>query len=56
LVIVETYAAELRLTEQSDIALYGRVFDRMANNAVHGDEARRLISHVARTLPPPADL
>ncbi len=55
LVIVETYATELRLTEQSDIALYGRVFDRMAKNAVHGDEARRQISHVARTLPPPAD-
>jgi transcriptional regulator with XRE-family HTH domain len=55
LVIVETYAAELRLTDQGEIALYGRVFDRMANNAVHGDEARRLISHIARTLPPPAD-
>jgi transcriptional regulator with XRE-family HTH domain len=55
LVLVETFAAELRLTQPGEIDLYVRVFDQMAKAAVYGDQARRLISHIARTLPPPAD-
>jgi transcriptional regulator with XRE-family HTH domain len=53
LVLVETFAAELRLTQPDEIALYGRVFDQMAAAAVYGAEARRVIAHVARTLDPP---
>ncbi len=55
LVIVETYAAELRLTDPGDLVVYGRIFEQMTQVAVYGDQARRLISHVARTLPPSAD-
>ena len=55
LVTVETFSAELRLTQPGEIELYKRVFDQMAEAALYGDQARRLISHVARTLPPPAD-
>ena len=55
LVLVEAYAAELRLSEPAEIALHERIFEQMAEAAVYGDQARRLISHVARTLPPPAD-
>ena len=55
LVLVEAYAAELRLSEPAEIALHERIFEQMAGAAVYGDQARRLISHVARTLPPPAD-
>lgn len=50
LVLVETYAAELRLTQPGEIELYSRVFDQMAKAAVYGDQARRVISHVTRSL------
>jgi transcriptional regulator with XRE-family HTH domain len=53
LVIVETYAGELRLTDPGDIAVYERIFDQMASVSDYGDLARRLLSHVTRTLPPP---
>lgn len=53
LVQIETSAAELRLTQPDEIALYGRVFDQMAAAAVYGAEARRVIAQVARTLAPP---
>lgn len=52
LVLVETYAAELRLTQPGEIELYTRVFDQMAEAAVYGDQARRVISHVAQALAP----
>jgi hypothetical protein len=55
LVLVETFGAELRLTQPGEIELYQRVFDEMADAAIYGDQARRLISYIARTLPPPAD-
>lgn len=50
LVQVETHAAELRITHPADISTYIRVFDQMAEAAVYGDQARRLISHIARAL------
>ena len=53
LVLVEAYSAELPLSEPAEIALHERIFEQMAGAAVYGDQARRLISHVARTLPPP---
>lgn len=52
LITVETFAAELQLTQPSDIELYTKVFNQMAQSAVYDDPARRLISHIARTLPP----
>jgi transcriptional regulator with XRE-family HTH domain len=52
LVLVETFAAELRLTQPGEISLYTKIFDEMAQMAVYGDQARRLISQVADTLPP----
>lgn len=55
LVLVETFAADLRLTQPTEIALYERIFDQMAAAAVYGAEARRVIAHVARTLAPPTD-
>jgi transcriptional regulator with XRE-family HTH domain len=55
LVLVETYAAELRLTERAEVSLHERIFSQMAKSAIYGDQARRLISHIARTLVPPAE-
>jgi transcriptional regulator with XRE-family HTH domain len=55
LVLVETFDAELRLTQPDEIALYGLVFDQMVEAAVYGQQARNVISHVARTLPPSPD-
>jgi transcriptional regulator with XRE-family HTH domain len=55
MIIIETFAAELRLTQPGEIDLYSRVFELMTKAAVYGDQARRLISYIARTLPPPAD-
>lgn len=52
LVLVETYAAELRLTESAEVSLHERIFGQMADIAVYGDQARRLISHIVHTFPP----
>lgn len=51
LVLAEAYAAELRLSEPSEVALHERIFAQMASAAMYGDPARRLISQVASTLP-----
>lgn len=50
LVTVETFAAELRLTHPSEIELYNRTFDRMAQNALYDDQARHIILHTNQTL------
>ncbi|QIS21431.1 Scr1 family TA system antitoxin-like transcriptional regulator [Nocardia terpenica] len=43
LVLVESVSAELRITQPREIALYGRAFDVLANQAVTGETARELI-------------
>ncbi len=44
LVIVETIAAELRLTRPDEVEVYTRVFDELATIAAYGAEARSLIT------------
>lgn len=46
LVLVETIAAELSLTQPHEIALYGKAFDALAETAVYGREARAAITRV----------
>ncbi len=46
LVIVETIAAELRLTRPDEIQTYARIFDQLASIAVYGSAARALITRV----------
>jgi transcriptional regulator with XRE-family HTH domain len=46
LVIVETLAAELRLTRPDEVATYARVFDQLAAIAVYGAAARAVITQV----------
>lgn len=46
-ILVETFAAELRLSQPDEIDLYAQVFDQMAAAAVYGNEARQLISRIA---------
>jgi transcriptional regulator with XRE-family HTH domain len=48
-VIYETYAAEVTV-DAEEAAVYGPVFDRLAAEAVTGDEARRLIADAAAAL------
>ncbi|MBI1758255.1 MAG: helix-turn-helix domain-containing protein [Actinobacteria bacterium] len=45
-VIVETLAAELRLTRPDEVATYARVFDQLAAIAVYGPAARALVTRV----------
>jgi transcriptional regulator with XRE-family HTH domain len=49
---VETFAAELILTQPQEIAVYARVFDWMARAAVYGAEARALVNRVLREVSP----
>jgi len=55
LVLVETFGAELRLTQPGEIELYSQIFGQLDDAAVYGDQARRLITHVSRSLPAPTD-
>jgi transcriptional regulator with XRE-family HTH domain len=45
-VIVETVAAELRLTRPEEVATYAKVFDQLAAIAAYGSAARGLINRV----------
>jgi transcriptional regulator with XRE-family HTH domain len=47
---VETVSASLTITQPRDIALYSRVFELLQRSAVHGREARQLISRALRDL------
>ncbi|MCF6473265.1 helix-turn-helix domain-containing protein [Nonomuraea sp. MG754425] len=49
-VLVETIAAELTLTQPQEIALYGKAFNWLAGSALYGMEARRLITGAADDL------
>ncbi|WP_067892846.1 helix-turn-helix domain-containing protein [Nocardia vaccinii] len=43
-VLVETITAESAVTQPREIALYEKVFNRLAEHAVHGDAARTLLT------------
>ncbi|WP_433524878.1 DUF5753 domain-containing protein [Nocardia pseudovaccinii] len=43
-VLVETITAESAVTQPREIALYEKVFNRLAEQAVHGDVARALLA------------
>ena len=46
LVIVETLAAELRLTRPDEVQMYARVFNQLAAIASYGADARKVITNV----------
>ncbi|MFC5183470.1 helix-turn-helix domain-containing protein [Actinomadura harenae] len=50
LVLVDTAAAELAITQPREIAVYVQEFDWLASSAVYGTAARELISSAIRTL------
>jgi transcriptional regulator with XRE-family HTH domain len=47
---VETVSESLNITQPRDIALYARVFELLQRSAVHGREARQVISRALRDL------
>jgi len=53
-VIVETLAAEIRLTQPGEIDAYAKVFDDLAALAVYGSAARALITRVLVAREPDA--
>ncbi|MFI2352000.1 helix-turn-helix domain-containing protein [Streptomyces sp. NPDC019443] len=52
IVMVETFAAEMRLTQPEELALYRAVFDRLATMARYDADARQLL-HAAMDAPAP---
>lgn len=50
LVRVETISTELRLDDPADVALYGRVWDRLNGAAVYGTDAHRVLTRARRVL------
>ncbi|MET4924033.1 helix-turn-helix transcriptional regulator [Streptomyces sp. PSRA5] len=50
LVRVETISTELRLDDPVDVALYGRVWDRLNNAAAYGPDAHRVLARARRLL------
>ncbi|WP_171064315.1 hypothetical protein [Actinomadura soli] len=50
LVLVDTAAAELTITQPREIAVYVQEFEVLAGSAVYGQAARELISNAIRTL------
>lgn len=50
---VETVSESLNIVQSRDIAIYARVFELLARSAVHGREARQLISRALRDLGEP---
>lgn len=50
MVLVETIAAELRLTQPREVALHRTVFDRLATVAHYGNEARHILTRVLAEL------
>ncbi|MET9913465.1 helix-turn-helix transcriptional regulator [Streptomyces sp. NPDC006476] len=49
-VVVETINTEVTLESEEDVALYGRVWERLAESAVSGQQARRLIGRARASL------
>ncbi|WP_433727802.1 helix-turn-helix domain-containing protein [Nocardia sp. CA-129566] len=50
MVQVETISAELTITQPSEIALYGKAFHRLKDQAVHGQDARAMIAEAMADL------
>lgn len=50
LVVVETFAAELNLTQPAEIELYTKIFETLALDAVYGRRARALIATAAEAV------
>ncbi|MCI0688676.1 MAG: helix-turn-helix transcriptional regulator [Sporichthyaceae bacterium] len=50
LVRVETYTAELTITQPREVGLYLKAFQGLADSAVHGQEARALITRALADL------
>ncbi|MEU0783273.1 helix-turn-helix transcriptional regulator [Streptomyces sp. NPDC006173] len=49
-VVVETINSEFTLESTEDVTLYGRVWDRLDESAVHGQQARRLLGRARASL------
>jgi transcriptional regulator with XRE-family HTH domain len=47
---IETYSAILRIEQPSEVAVYTKVFDHYAHQAVYGKRARQLIEQALREL------
>ncbi|WP_109509626.1 Scr1 family TA system antitoxin-like transcriptional regulator [Nocardioides speluncae] len=52
LVRVETFTAELHISDPSELDTYARVFDDLARAAVYGADARSLILQVLAAARP----
>ncbi|MFF3327608.1 helix-turn-helix domain-containing protein [Streptomyces sp. NPDC002889] len=50
IIMVETFAAEMRLTQPEELRLYRGVFDRLATMARYGADARQLLHAALDTL------
>jgi hypothetical protein len=50
MVRVETYAAELTVTQPREVGLYEKAFDALARSAIYGPQARALVSQVLSEL------
>jgi len=50
LVMVETYSAELTITQPREISVYAKAFSRLSDTAVHGQQARTLIRQAIEEL------
>lgn len=46
-VLVETFSAELTITEAAEVALHVRIFERLSDSAVYDGDARQLITLAA---------
>lgn len=55
LVVIETIAAELRLTQPDEVNAYMRAFEAYAASAVYGPAARRILAGVVDRLAPAAE-
>ena len=55
LVTVETFGAELMLRERAEIELYTKVFDTLQETALHGEQARAVLTRILEDLRPLSD-
>ncbi|MFC4005813.1 helix-turn-helix domain-containing protein [Nonomuraea purpurea] len=50
MVMLETYSAELTVTEPGEVTMYGRAFALLQRSAVYGEPARRLVAEALARL------
>ena len=53
LVMVETYSAQLTITQPREVGLYIKVFQGLAESALYGQDARALLTRTLAGLEPP---